>query len=235
MVVPLVLVMAAPETVFAEPPIAEAELAELRGGFSTPGGLDIAIAVQTDTRVDGSLILRTVFRANEGPATLAAYAPQTDPSAVKTPVAIVAAEGGPSVNVMFDRSNGVRFVNGGAASPSLSISTGAAEELGASPDGSAAIPLSQGGPAIDVASGSLAIRSTGSGSRVNLQGPGLDVSHVIGSAFGSVIANSANDRSIETVTSIGLDISGATVANLGSALLRVDTLTTDAAIQMMPR
>lgn len=51
----------------------EGVLSDTRGGFALPGGLDIAIAVQSETRIDGATVLRTSFVAGQGAGTLTVY------------------------------------------------------------------------------------------------------------------------------------------------------------------
>jgi hypothetical protein len=61
-------------SVFGKAPLADTALAGMRGGFALPGGLDVSIAVRSDTAIDGTAVLRTVFRADRGPAQLAILA-----------------------------------------------------------------------------------------------------------------------------------------------------------------
>lgn len=135
------------------PPVAETELASMRGGFSLGNGLDVALAVQTDTAVNGSLLLRTVFRAEDGKPTLTTLAPST--SAVE-------------------------------------------------------------------------VRTTSQGQRVQAQGNAIDVTHLVGNAIGSIVANSGSDRSIDTTTNVSIDIRGTTPMNIGSTMFRVEALGIDA-------
>lgn len=59
-------------------------LETMRGGFALPGGIDVSIAVQSDTAVNGALVLRTLFLANAGSPTLSVFG-RTDPSASRQP------------------------------------------------------------------------------------------------------------------------------------------------------
>ena len=70
---------------------------------------------------------------------------------------------------------------------------------------------------------------------MRLEGDGLDITHLVGNALGSIIANTGSDRAIDTATTVGIDINGASPANLGSAMLRVEAIAIDSAIQMAPR
>ena len=57
-------------------PLSDAELARQRGGFRLPNGVDVALTVQTQTAVDGAVVLRTVFRADQGAPTLTVFTPK---------------------------------------------------------------------------------------------------------------------------------------------------------------
>ena len=52
------------------PALPDAELEAMRGGLALPGGVDLRLTVHSDMRVDGSTVLRTIFRADEGAPTL---------------------------------------------------------------------------------------------------------------------------------------------------------------------
>lgn len=66
-------------------------------------------------------------------------------------------------------------------------------------------------------------RSPGS-TKVQLKGEGVDVSHLLGRNIGSVVANEADGRSIDVVTTVDLNISNADPALIGSSMLRAEDL-----------
>lgn len=219
--------------VIAGVPVPEPELATMRGGVALPNGLNVAIAIQTDTRVDGALLLRSVYRVDNGAPMLAVYAPEAG-SETRAPSTATAAGSVPTgLTVRFDRQNGTQFSALAGATPIVTISRGSAT---AGTDASSTpIALSPDGAAVAVPGGSLSLGALPNGQRVNLVGDGIEVSHLVGNAIGSIISNSGNDRVIDSSTTLGLDISGATAANLGSSMLRVDTLVGDATAAMLPR
>lgn len=220
---------------FSLTPIAEHDLADMRGGFALPGGLNVAIAIQTDTRVDGSLLLRTVYRVDQAVPQLTVYAPESvrseqpraDASAISPPVA--------GVTVTFDRQNGARI--GPEMTPVSVINVVNAKQgsLGEAPRNTLPVDFSSGNDTVVVPSGRLALINNAAGQQVRLQTDQLDVSHLFGNVIGSVIANSGSDRAIDTATTVALDISGATPFNLGSSMLKIDTLVADTAGQLVPR
>jgi hypothetical protein len=149
--------------------LSDADLAQLRGGFELPGGLVVNLGVTTDTRLDGQLVLRTVFTATQGSPTLR----------------------------VFGRT--------GDAPTELNLAAGQA----ATQDGI------------------VQIRNLPGGERVDLAGNSIDVSHIVGQAFGSVLANTGNDRTIDVVTTVDLDLSHATPDLIGSSLLSVEAAAID--------
>jgi hypothetical protein len=58
---------------FGKAAISDAELGGIRGGFLLPGGLDVSIAVQSSTSVDGTPVLRTLFIAAAGGPSLTVF------------------------------------------------------------------------------------------------------------------------------------------------------------------
>ena len=63
---------------FAKAPVEDSALGAMRGGFALPGGLDVSIAVQSSTSVNGRPILTTIFSADRGPAALSVFAGGAD-------------------------------------------------------------------------------------------------------------------------------------------------------------
>jgi hypothetical protein len=205
----------------AEPPafsnaVADSELAEMRGGFALPGGLDIAMSVATETSVDGALLLRSVFTAGNGATSLQVYSGGA-PAAGGSGQARTMNVGGRDVS--FDSRSGTISVPTRINAPNITIGGRAA--AAATPAGPA-LDLANG--AVRTAAGTVSVEALPVGGRVNLQGQDIDVSHLYGSSIGSVIANNGSDRAIDTVTTVGLDIRGATPLNLGSSLFRVDAI-----------
>ncbi|MCW2380664.1 MULTISPECIES: hypothetical protein [unclassified Sphingobium] len=223
--------------VFAQPPVEghapvpEDVLAESRGKFLLPNGVEVAMAVQTDTSVDGQLLLRSVFTVDQGAPRLAIYAPQsTRQSGAPGTSGPSQHAGNPGdVWVSFDRESGVSLVER-SYRPSVgavTVSTGEQAEIGLSPDGSTPLPLGPGDRA-QTQNGTVGLDRLGSGFKVTLSQQDLEVSHVFGLALGSVLLNSGNNRAIETSTTINLDLMNATPATVGSAMPRIDSMALDA-------
>ncbi|MEP2735375.1 MAG: hypothetical protein ABJP34_03675 [Erythrobacter sp.] len=120
----------------------DAELADERGGFLLPGGIDLDMVIAQETSIDGELVLRSSY---------------------------VLAEGAPIVSIEHV-SQGV-----------LATTEGNDTRM-----------------------------------RVTIEVPGTEVSHLMGRATGSVIANTADNRTISTITTVDLDLSRMDVGSIGS-------------------
>ena len=209
-------------------PVADEMLADSRGKFLLPNGVEVMMAVQTDTSVDGQLLLRSVFTVDQGAPQLAIYAPasaqSTAPGADQQGQQVRPSD----VWVSFDRESGVSLVerNFRNTAGGVTVSSGAQTPVGESPDGSAALPLSPGGR-VDTPNGAVSLDRLGSGYKVSLAKPDLEVSHVFGQALGSVVLNTGSDRAIDTATTINLDLMNATPMTVGSAMPRVETMALD--------
>ncbi len=232
LILALVLGSAAPDAAMPAPPVPDAVLAALRGGFRLPSGIDVSLAVQTDTSVNGALLLRSVFSASEGRPTLQVLAPEPG-RIVSGPQHGASASGGGAASgiaVQFDRQAGVTLVPSGNVMPVVSVTTGAiATAADAAAAGLGTVDVTAGSSAVETPGGAVSIMALPDGARVRLEGSGLDISHVVGNAFGSVIANNANDRVIDTATTINLDLGNAGPDVLGSAMFRVEGIAVDAA------
>lgn len=230
----LLLLTLAASAAYAPVPVPDPHLAEMRGGFALPGGLQASMAVRTETSVNGALLLRSVYRLNEGAPSLQVFAPRAGET-VRGGAAVEATgralQG--SVNVNFDRQNGFSIARQ-MTSPvaGLTVASGAAAAQAQATD-LPALDLSNG--PVETAGGRVSVSDLPQGVRTRIEGDGIDASHLFGGAFGTVVANTANARDIESATTIGLELRGATPLNLGSALLRAESLAADAVRQMVTR
>lgn len=67
-------------------PVPDQSLEKMRGGFVLPTGLNVGIGITTETRIDGQLVLRSVFTADHGPGTLAIQGRDAAGNLVNLPV-----------------------------------------------------------------------------------------------------------------------------------------------------
>jgi len=213
---------------FASAPMRESELAAERGGFRLPNGIDVALTVQTQTAIDGAIVLRTEFRASNGLPTFTIYAPRPGETVPAAPNASDASGPGQVPAVSYDKAAGILVVPG-LSNPGVSINTGA-QRPGAPPDGLVEIK-----PAEGAATGFGLVRETATnGLRIaDLDAANISIAHFAGAAFGSAIANSGNARSIETQTTVSIDLANTNPDVLGSSLLRIDDLATAASLMRL--
>lgn len=216
------IVSAPPVTApIAGAPVGDPVLADQRGGFQLPNGVDVALTIQTQTALNGAVLLRTVFQVDRGAPTLAIYAPKPGETVAAEPgragTASSQASAGPIIT--YDRTSGLQITQS-MPRPTSSVSMG----------GSAA-PIPDG--LTQVATGAVTDAgvvgaATSDGVRsVSLTGTDLTVTHLVGNAFGSAIANSGSDRTIDTQTTLSISLGNAGPDTVGSALFRVQDLALD--------
>jgi hypothetical protein len=61
-------------------PLPDEKLSDMRGGFTLPGGLQVALGVTTESRIDGQLVLRSTFTLSDGAPSLQVEARSADGS-----------------------------------------------------------------------------------------------------------------------------------------------------------
>ncbi len=220
------------EAAFGDP-VDDATLAGSYGKFLAPGGIDLAMSVQSSTTVNGNLVLRSVFSVDQGPGRLQVFAPASGSSGPQVSLPATSGtgnvqsnmSGGQGVSVSVDRATGTTIIQpayGPASAPAVSI--GSAPSAAAAVDNSGLVAVTPAAGGVETGAGMVSVASTGDGARVTLDGAGFSISHLVGAATGSVIANAANDRTIDTVTNVQIDLHNAQAMALGSAMLRVDSV-----------
>ena len=217
--------------------LTDAELASLTGRFVLPNGVEIAIAITSDTVLNGQLVLRTVLsvdrtsnlqvfgrRAGEGAPYASAAAGQAGNAAS-------------GVIVTFDRQSRMQTITptftvgqaggqpGSQGAPGVSIGAGAATPADA---GLVSLPLVPGGPAIATADGSAVLVAVRNGAQVTFTGDRFTVANLLGPSVATALVNSANDRTIDTVTNVGIDLRDVSAYSIGSAQLQIQALAIDA-------
>ena len=212
-VVQPIVVKAPPPSLFDSPRVPDAELGEMRGGFDLPNGLDIAIGIDVQTRIDGALALHTVY-SSEGPdAGVHVYSGDGGPASGSGGTSVAGAADGTGVSVSRS-ANGATVVST-PSTPAVTIVSNASPASA----GGNALPLTANGAPVQTASGSYSLTSTDRGDVVTYAGPSIEVQHLIGQAAGVVIANTANNRTIDTTSTINIDMQNVPVAAISSAFL----------------
>lgn len=219
MSIALLLFLFAQDVPLAAASLPDTDLATQRGGFTLPNGIDVALTVQTQTSLDGAVVLRTVFRADQGPATLTVYAPKSGET-VAAARGTAAASATAMPTVTYDGRTGILVTPVNAPNVAVTARGGAGAAL------EPGLTQVTGGAVTDNGAISQSVR--GGLQSAELRADDLTIAHLAGSAFGSAIANSGSDRAIETQTTVGIDISNAGAQLLGSAALRIEDMAVDA-------
>jgi len=202
--------------------VPDAELAQQRGGFALPNGIDVALTVQTQTTLNGAIVLRTVFRADQGAPTLTIFAPKAGETVSAQGATQTVGTAAATPTITYDPRTGVQVTPGGG-SPTVSIVTPG--DVDTVPAGLAAVA---GGVPVTTDQGVITETSLGGLQTIELKGNDLAITHLAGNAFGSAIANAGNDRAIDTQTTVSIDLRNAGPDVLGSAMLRVEHMGADA-------
>ncbi|WP_019831042.1 hypothetical protein [Sphingomonas sp. PR090111-T3T-6A] len=211
---PIVVKAPAPApAVFDSPRVPDSELSEMRGGFNLPDGLDIAIGIDVQTRIDGALALHTVYNSEGPDAGIHAYSGDNGPASSSGGTSVPGTAAGASVSV--SRSASGATVVSTPSTPAVTIASNASPAS----TGGNALPLTANGAPVQTASGSYSLSSTDRGDVVTYAGPSIEVQHLIGQATGVVIANTANNRTIDTASTINIDMQNVPVAAISSAFL----------------
>lgn len=211
-------------------PLSDAELATITGKFVLPSGVTLALSVTSDTVVDGQLILRTVFRVDDTArvTVMGRMSADSGPAYPGAPTAGDAAAMKPTgVEVAFDRRSGTQTITPTYTAVIPTVSIGGTRPADAAAAGLAALPVSVGGPAVETPDGSVSLSALRNGTQVVLAGQQLSVANLVGSAIATAIANTADNRTIDTVTHVDIDLGDAGALTAGSAALKIDTLVSD--------
>lgn len=185
--------------------VSDDELDRLRGGFVLPNGMDVSVGIDIETLVNGILALRTVLSTANGGV------PVVFTSSGNTPAA-TSSESVPSITIP---GVGVIRVANGSAAPAAA---GSEQQLTLTPNGAAQ----------PIPSGSVQLTKDDNGSTVSLHGESFEIRHMIGNFTGSLVANSANNISIDTVTTVNVDLKNSTVP-IDNTMLRWEAVAIDAA------
>lgn len=205
-----VVVSARRDAPFRAPPVADPVLATMRGGVLLPNGLQLAIGIDIQTRVDGNLVLHTIY-ASDGPIigprvfTDGADGQQLAPGTVtvRTPdvpgtpiVSVARTPGGPQVVASSNRTGAT--VNLVTAPPAFWVTA----------EGQTSVPVTSNGPPVTTGPGSFALTEADGTITSSLKTASYEVFHLIGRVTGSAVTNMGSDRAIDTISSVNLDLQG---------------------------
>ncbi|WP_176593880.1 hypothetical protein [Sphingobium sp. EM0848] len=197
-----VAVKAAP---FDSAPIVKDErLATVRGGFLLPNGMDILLGITVDTLINGQRVLSTVMTLDDASHMAVYTGGDVQQQSGTTQLLVPGANG----------STLVRITQGDASVPG----NGGGQPLAVLPN---AAP-------VETPWGTVQLVQSDGQSTVYLQGDGLQLRQMIGAVTGALVANTANDRVIDTTVTVDLDVRHSAIPT-AAMMLRLDNLLAGAA------
>lgn len=218
----LILMQSTPAATFEEPTVPEPVLAEQRGGFRLPNGIDVALSIDSRTAINGAIVLQTVVKIDEGAPVVTAYVPKNGES-VGLAMNQSGTGGAPAATVTYDEQRGL-IVTKPTFSPSVSVG-GGQNGAGTPVEGLQEVDLSQ---RFTSANGEIRKGMFGAAEAIEFSTADLSVLHLTEGVYGSAILNSGSNRTIDTQTTISIDLQNVGPAVLGSTMLRVEGLAIDA-------
>jgi len=213
----------------AELRISDEVLSEQRGGIRLPNGIDLAMTIQSQTAVNGSVVLRTVVSVDKAASVVTVFAPKAGMT-VAAPPSRVVPEAAPAATVTYDRVSGLQVTTPSAAPISVSAGTGALAGNASDVDGLEQVDAIN---PVTTDNGVITTLIRDRQATIDLKTADLNISHFTGNAFGTAISNSGNDRAIDTQTVVSINLQNAGPDVLGSAMLRVERLSLDALASRM--
>jgi hypothetical protein len=212
--VPAPIVVNAPRTLFDSPRVPDRELARMRGGFNLPNGFDVSFAIDLQTRINGVLAVQTSYHSDGPDAGLHVYGPDGAPAG--SPAGTPVSQPGSNV-VVAQGSTGTTIVAAPqSSSPAVTVNT--ASNAGAASTGTP-LPVTANGPAVQTPTGSYTLTQSDRGNVVTYDAAGIQVQQLIGQATGVAVANTANNRSIDTSTTVNVDLSNVPVAQIAGSFI----------------
>ena len=211
--------------------LSDRELAEMTGKFLLPGGAEVALSITSDTVLNGQTVLRTVLNVDGGPR-LTVFGRREETGALRPASSGSQSAGGamaPSgIAVSLDRHSGIQTLT-----PIYGVATQSNVSLAGAPDDAAALGLAPvavtpGGPAVATLDGQIALQALRNGSQVTFSGDQIQASHLVGQSIATALINSGNDRAIDTVTNVAIDLRNVEPYQIGAAAMRADMMALEA-------
>ena len=209
--------------------VPDRKLAVMRGGLLLPDGLDIAIGIDIQTRVNGALVLHTIY-SNDGPnAGIKVYTDGTNSvSTAPSTVNVASSATSSAPTIVVDRAPTGTTVSAQTQSVPVNLSlVQGAPSTWLDGSGQNMVAVTPNGPAVSSEGNAIKLTTDSQGAAVTLDGPGLEIQHLVGQATGIVVANTGNDRVIDTVSSINVNLQGIS-PGLMSSVFTANRIATDA-------
>lgn len=181
---------------FDAPALSDGELAAQRGGFTLPGGIDVALAATVTTSVDGAPVLTTTFRIDGDVASVA----------TNGVLATVTATG-----------SAVQSTVKGAIAAAPTVTVTIAKAVAPVAPAAAGTTANAAPTTTTILTGTGTLASTASLD-------GLQVTHFVGDRIGAMVANSGDGRIINQSLTLDLTLGNVAPFMIGSTLARVQNV-----------
>lgn len=205
-------------------------LDSMRGGVLLPNGLDVAIGIDIQTRVNGELALHTVLSTEApNPYGLRVLVDGNESEPMPAGVTVQPQASPGQVLIIDRRGAGTTLMPSRTWTPGTSVRVvNAPREVWPAYAGESELDVAAGGPAVATDLGNVRVDRDDAGATVTLSSDTLVVQHLLGQATGVVVANTANDQSIDTISAIDVDLQGAWPI-ITNAIFAVGAIAADAA------
>ena len=204
------IVVQAPHRALPGAIVPDVELARMRGGLLLPNGLDVSIGIDIQTRVNGLLALHTVYASEGAAAGVRVFADGANPVPLAPATrSITASATAGTPTLIVDRSPTGTTIIPSTATPATTVNlVNGDQSTWLSGAGQVQLPVQSNGPAVATPNGNVSLASTSTGTVVTLQTPTLLVQQLLGQATGVVVANTADNQAIDTMSSVNVDLQG---------------------------
>jgi hypothetical protein len=204
------IIVAGKQTALPGPRVSDPDLARMRGGVQLPNGLTVSIGIDIQTRVNGQLALHTVYASEGAAAGVRVFSDGAHPvPQAPTTQSVSASATAGTPTLVVDRSPTGTTIIPSTTTPATTVNlVNGDPSTWLSGEGQTQIPVQPNGPAVPSPYGQVSLEKTESGTVVALQSPTLLVRQLVGQATGVVIANTANNQSIDTISSVNVDLQG---------------------------
>jgi hypothetical protein len=114
---------------------------------------------------------------------------------------------------------------------SFSVSQGG-RTIAEAPTGLTKLDVEQGSSSVQTLAGKVRAVVAGTGTQVIMAAPDLEVRHLVGRAYGSIVQNTGNNRTIDTSTIIDIDLSNLPPLSIGTTWFRLQNIALDSATRL---
>lgn len=206
------IIVVGPARPYRALPVPDAQLATMRGGLRLPNGLDLSLGIDIQTWIDGLLAVHTVYASDGVSPGIRVYTDGANP--VRTAPATQTITSTTSITppvLTVDRTpTGTTILPANATVAATVNLVNGDPSTWLSGENQTQLPVTRDGPPVATPQGEVSLQDQPDGAIVVLKAPDLEVRQLIGRATGVVVANTADNRAIDTVSAINVDLRGLT-------------------------